>query len=546
MISCSNISLAFGKRSLFKDVNIKFTPGNCYGLIGANGAGKSTFIKVLSGELEHDAGDIHITPGERMAVLAQDHFAYDEHTVMNTVIMGHEKLYKIMAEKDAIYAKEDFTDEDGMKASELEGEFAELNGWEAESEAGILLSGLGVTSEFYDTLMKELDDTVKVRVLLAQALFGNPDILLLDEPTNHLDIESIKWLEDFLYKFTNTVVVVSHDRHFLNQVCTHIADIDYGKLTTYVGNYDFWYQTSQMIAKQMKDQKKKAEDKAADLKSFIARFSSNASKAKQATSRKKQLEKLNIEDIKASSRKFPYVAFKPERDAGKVILEVEGLSKTMDGEVLFKDLTFQINSEDKVAFVGPQNQAKTVLFQILAGEVEADSGSINWGITTSKSLFPKDNSEYFNESINMTDWLRQFSKEPDDAFIRGFLGRMLFSGDESLKDVTVLSGGEKVRCMLSKMMLEESNVLLMDEPTAHLDLESITSLNNGLIDFKGVLLFNSHDHQFVESICNRIIEFTPTGIIDRKCTFEEYLSNDIVAKLRDEAYHDGSHKQLTI
>ena len=546
MISCSNVSLAFGKRSLFKDVNIKFTPGNCYGLIGANGAGKSTFVKVLSGEIDHDAGEINITPGERMAVLAQDHFAYDEFTVMNTVIMGHKKLYEIMEEKDSIYAKEDFTDEDGMRASELEGEFAELNGWEAESEAGILLGGLGVDGTLYDQRMKELDDTIKVRVLLAQALFGNPDILLLDEPTNHLDIESIKWLEEFLYKFNNTVVVVSHDRHFLNQVCTHIADIDYGKIQIYVGNYDFWYQTSQILSKQMKDQKKKAEEKAADLKSFIARFSSNASKAKQATSRKKQLEKLNIEDLKASSRKFPYVAFKPERDAGKVILEVTNLSKTIDGEVLFKNLTFQVSGEDKIAFVGPENQAKTVLFQILAGEIEPDSGDIRWGVTTSQSYFPKDNTSYFNDSVNMTDWLRQFSKEPDDAFIRGFLGRMLFSGDESLKDVTVLSGGEKVRCMLSKIMLEESNVLIMDEPTAHLDLESITSLNNGLIDFKGVLLFNSHDHQFIESIANRIIEFTPSGIIGRKDTFEEYLNSDIVKKQRDEAYADGSHQQLSI
>jgi len=512
LISCSNLSLAFGKRSLFKDVNIKFTPGNCYGLIGANGAGKSTFIKVLSGEIEHDNGEINITPGERIAMLAQDHFAYDEHTVLNTVIMGHEKLYNIMVEKDAIYAKEDFSDEDGMKASELEGEFADLNGWEAESEAGILLSGLGVDNSMYSSYMKDLDDTIKVRVLLAQALFGNPEVLLLDEPTNHLDIESINWLEDFLYKFTNTVIVVSHDRHFLNQVCTHIADIDYGKIQIYVGNYDFWYQTSQLISRQLKDQKKKAEDKAADLKNFIARFSSNASKAKQATSRKKQLDKLNIEDLKASSRKFPYVAFKPERDAGRVILEVEGLSKSIDGELIFKDLTFQVNSDDKIAFVGPANQAKTVLFQILAGELEADSGSFRWGITTTQSYFPKDNSEYFNSPISMNDWLRQFSKEPDEAFIRGFLGRMLFSGDESLKDVTVLSGGEKVRCMLSKIMLEEANVIIMDEPTAHLDLESITSLNNGLIDFKGVLMFNSHDHQFIESIANRIIEFTPNGI----------------------------------
>ncbi len=546
MISCSNVSLAFGKRSLFKDVNIKFTPGNCYGLIGANGAGKSTFLKVLSGEIEHDSGEINITPGERMAVLSQDHFAYDEYTVLDTVIMGHKRLYEVMKEKDAIYCKENFTDEDGIKASELEGEFAELNGWEAESEAGILLSGLGVTGDLYDVYMKDLDDTIKVRVLLAQALFGNPDILLLDEPTNHLDIESIKWLEEFLFKFNNTVIVVSHDRHFLNQVCTHIADIDYGKIQIYVGNYDFWYQTSQIITKQLKDQKRKAEEKAAELKSFIQRFSSNASKAKQATSRKKQLEKLNIEDLKASSRKFPYVAFKPERDAGKVILEVENLSKTIEGELIFKDLTFQVSGEDKIAFVGPDNQAKTVLFQILSGEIEPDSGSFRWGVTTSQSYFPKDNTLYFNKDINMTDWLRQYSKEPDDAFIRGFLGRMLFSGDESLKNVQVLSGGEKVRCMLSKIMLEEANVLIMDEPTAHLDLESITSLNNGLIEFKGVIMFNSHDHQFIESIANRIIEFTPKGIIDRKCGFEDYLNSDIVAKLRDEAYADGSHRQLSI
>jgi len=540
------VSLAFGKRSLFKDVNIKFTPGNCYGLIGANGAGKSTFLKVLSGELEHDSGEINITPGERMAVLAQDHFAYDEFTVLNTVIMGHERLYQVMSEKDAIYAKEDFSDEDGIKASELEGEFAELNGWEAESEAGILLSGLGVTNDMYDIKMKDMDDTIKVRVLLAQALFGNPDILLLDEPTNHLDIESIKWLEDFLYRFNNTVIVVSHDRHFLNQVCTHIADIDYGKIQIFVGNYDFWYQTSQIISKQLKDQKKKAEDKAAELKTFIARFSSNASKAKQATSRKKQLEKLNIDDLKASSRKFPYVAFKPLRDAGKVILEVDKLTKTIDGELIFEDLSFQVGGDDKIAFVGPNNQAKTVLFQILSGELEPDSGEFRWGVTTSQSYFPKDNTSYFDKDINMTDWLRQFSKEPDDAFIRGFLGRMLFSGDESLKKVSVLSGGEKVRCMLSKIMLEESNVLIMDEPTAHLDLESITSLNNGLIEFKGVLMFNSHDHQFIESIANRIIEFTPKGIIDRKSSFEDYLNSDIASKMRDEAYSDGSHKLLSI
>lgn len=545
MISCSNVSLSFGKRTLFKEVNIKFTPGNCYGLIGANGAGKSTFLKVLSGEVEHDGGEINITPGERMAVLAQDHFAFDEHTVMHTVIMGHKRLYEIMVEKDAIYAKEDFTDEDGIRASELEGEFAELNGWEAESEAGILLSGLGVENDVYDTLMKDLDDTIKVRVLLAQALFGNPDILLLDEPTNHLDIESIKWLEEFLYKFTNTVIVVSHDRHFLNQVCTHIADIDYGKIQIFVGNYDFWYMTSQLISKQRKDQAKKQEEKAAELKAFIQRFSSNASKAKQATSRKKELEKLTIDDIKVSSRRFPYVAFKPEREPGNIILEVEGLSKTIDGEEVFKDLNIQINGGDKVAFVGSNNMAKTVFFQIITGEMEPDAGTFRWGVTTSQSYFPKDNTEFFSSDINMTDWLRQYSKEQDDAYVRGFLGRMLFSGDESLKSVNVLSGGEKVRCMLSKMMLAEANVLVMDEPTAHLDLESITSLNNGLIDFTGVLLFNSHDHQFINSIANRIVEFVPGGVIDRMTTFDDYLANDIVKEMRDKAF-GGEHKRVML
>ncbi|MCP4161128.1 MAG: ATP-binding cassette domain-containing protein [Deltaproteobacteria bacterium] len=545
MITASNVSLAFGKRSLFKEVNIKFTPGNCYGLIGANGSGKSTFMKILSGEIEQDTGEIIIPKNERLGVLAQDHFAFDEFTVMHTVIKGHKQLYDIMVEKDEIYMKEDFSDEDGIRASELEGEFAELGGWEAESEAASLLSGLGVEEDLFEKKMADLEDNIKVRILLAQAIFGNPETLLLDEPTNHLDMESINWLEEFLLRFQNTVIVVSHDRHFLNKVCTHIADIDYSKISVFVGNYFFWQQASQMIAKQRKDQSKKADAKAAELKSFIQRFSANASKSKQATSRKKELDKLELNDLPSTSRRFPYVAFKPERETGTMILETKGLSKTIEGEAIFTNLDLTINKGDKVALVGPNNYAKSIFMQIIAGEMEADSGSFDWGVTTTQSYFPKDNTDFFNSDINMTDWLRQFSDEQDESYIRGFLGRMLFSGDESIKSVNVLSGGEKVRCMLSKIMLSEANVLIFDEPTAHLDLESITSLNNGLVDFTEVLIFSSHDHEIVNTVANRIIEFTPSGIIDRQMKFDDYLNSENVKKARDIAY-GGEHLRLTI
>jgi ATPase subunit of ABC transporter with duplicated ATPase domains len=545
LITASNITLSFGHRVLFKDVNIKFTPGNCYGLIGANGSGKSTFLKILSGDIEQDTGEVIIPPGLRLAVLAQDHFAFNEHTVMQTVIMGHKKLYAVMTEKDAIYMKEDFSDEDGIRASELEAEFAELNGWEAESEAATLLAGLGVPEEMQDKLMKDVDDTYKVRILLAQAIFGNPDILLLDEPTNHLDIESIKWLENFLYGFQNTVIVVSHDRHFLNKVCTHIADIDYNRIQIYVGNYMFWQQASQLSASQRKDQAKKQEAKAAELKAFIQRFSANAAKSKQATSRKKELEKLELNELPKTSRRFPYVAFEPQREPGRIILEVSGLSKTIDGEKLFENWDFTIDNTDKIGFVGPNNQAKTAFMEIIMGNMEPDTGSFNWGVTTTASYFPKDNTSFFETDENMTEWLRKYSKEQDDAYVRGFLGRMLFSGDESLKKVNILSGGEKVRCMLSKMMLAEPNVVVMDDPTAHLDLESITSLNNGLIDFKGVVIFSSHDHQFINTIANRIIEFTPNGIIDRRMTFEEYLESADITVLRDKMY-GGSHQRIVL
>ncbi len=542
MITASNISLSFGTQVLFKEVNIKFTPGNCYGVIGANGAGKSTFLKILSGEVEQDTGEVIITPGERLTVLKQDHFAYNDFTVLETVIMGYERLYSIMSERDALYSKEDFSEEDGIKAAELEGEFAELGGWEAEAEAGVMLSGLGISEEMLSRKMSDIDDTLKVRILLAQALFGNPDILLLDEPTNHLDLESIHWLENFLENFNNTVIVVSHDRHFLNSVCTHIADIDFGKIQLYVGNYDFWYLSSQLAAKQMKDDKKRREDKISELKEFIQRFSSNLSKAKQATSRKKLIEKLTIDDIRPSSRRFPYVAFKPEREPGKNILEVKGLSKAVDGVKVLQDFNLVVNNGDKIAFVGPQHYAKTLFFEIISGRIEADEGEYTWGVTTKNSYFPKDNHEYFTDHISITDWLRQYSVEKDDTFVRSFLGRMLFSGDEAMKDCTVLSGGEKVRCMLSRIMLEAGNVLVLDEPTSHLDLEAITSLNNGLIDFSGVLLFNSHDHQFVDTIANRIIEFAPDGnVIDRMMGLEEYLANEEVRALRDSYYkgHSG-------
>ena len=536
MITASNISLSYGTQVLFKEVNLKFTPGNCYGIIGANGAGKSTFLKILSGEIEADTGEIIITPGERLATLKQDHFKYNEFRVIDTVIMGFKHLYDVMQERDAIYSKEDFSEEDGLRAAELEGEFSELGGWEAEATAAQMLDGLGIPVALHEKKMSEIEDNLKVRVLLAQALFGNPDILLLDEPTNHLDLESIHWLEDYLEDFNNTVIVVSHDRHFLNTVCTHICDIDYGKIQLYVGNYDFWYMSSQLAAKQMKDEKKRREEKIAELKEFIQRFSSNVAKAKQATSRKKLIDKLTIDDIKPSSRRFPYVAFKPNREIGKNVLEIKNLSKTIDGEKVLDNLSITINPGEKVAFVGPNHYAKTVLFQIISGEMEPDEGSYTWGVTTSLSYFPKDNSKMFGPGINMTEYLQQYSKEDDDNYVRSFLGRMLFSGDEALKDCGVLSGGERVRVVLAKMMLEGNNCLIFDEPTSHLDLESIQALNNGLIEFKGVLLFNSHDHQFVDSLANRIIEFTPKGIIDKMERFDDYLVDEDVKAKRDKAY----------
>ena len=540
MITASNISLSYGTQVLFKDVNIKFTPGNCYGIIGANGAGKSTFLKILSGEIEADSGEVIITPGERMTALRQDHFAFNKYGVLETVIMGYDKLYSVMKERDEIYAKEDFSEEDGLRAAELENEFAEMGGWEAESEAAQMLDGLGIPTDLHDKKMEDIEDNLKVRVLLAQALFGNPDILLLDEPTNHLDLESVHWLEDFLADFNNTVIVVSHDRHFLNTVCTHICDIDYGRIQLYVGNYDFWYMSSQLAAKQLKDEKKRREEKIAELKEFIQRFSSNVAKAKQATSRKKLIDKLTLDDIKPSSRRFPYVAFKPEREIGKNCLEIKDLCKTIDGQVIFDHLNLTINPNDKVAFVGPNHYAKTVLFQILAGEMEPDSGSYTWGVTTSLSYFPKDNTKMFDSDISIADYLQQFSKEDDDTFVRSFLGRMLFTGDEALKSCRVLSGGEKVRVVLAKMMLEGANCMIFDEPTSHLDLEAIQALNDGLINFRGTLLFNSHDHQFVDSVANRIIEFTPTGLIDRYTNFENYINDESVKAIRDKAY-EGKH-----
>ena len=536
MITASDISLSFGTQVLFKNVNIKFTPGNCYGIIGANGAGKSTFLKILSGEIEPDTGEIIITPGQRMAVLRQDHFAFNEYSIIDTVIMGYKKLYDVRKEREEIYAKEEFTEEDGIRAAELEGEFAELGGWEAEADAGVLLDGLGIPVPMHEKLMKDVEDNVKVRVLLAQALFGNPDILLLDEPTNHLDLESIHWLEDFLSEFNNTVIVVSHDRHFLNTVCTHIADIDFGKIQLYVGNYDFWYMSSQLIAKQMKDEKKRREEKIAELKEFILRFSSNVAKARQATSRKKLIDKLTIDDIQPSSRRFPYVAFKPNRECGKNILEIRGLTKTVDGKKVLDNLDLLVNNGDKIAFVGPNHFAKTVLFEIITGNMQADSGDYLWGVTTSQGYFPKNNDALFQEDMTITDWLGQFVEDADETYLRSFLGRMLFSGDEALKSCKVLSGGEKVRCVLSKLMLEGANCLIFDEPTSHLDLEAIQSLNNGLIDFSGVVLFNSHDHQFVDSIANRIIEFTPKGLIDRYMKFDDYMSDPAIRALRMEMY----------
>ncbi|HPX28826.1 MAG TPA: ATP-binding cassette domain-containing protein [Sphaerochaeta sp.] len=536
MITASNIGLSYGTQVLFKEVDIKFTPGNCYGIIGANGSGKSTFLKILSGEIEPDTGKVIVTPGQRLATLRQDHFAFNEYSVLETVIMGYEKLYSIMKERDAIYSKEEFTEEDGLRAAELEGDFAELGGWEAESEAAQLLSGLGIADALHEKQMAEVEDSIKVRALLAQALFGNPDILLLDEPTNHLDLESIHWLEDFLSDFDNTVIVVSHDRHFLNTVCTHIADIDYGKIRLYVGNYDFWYLSSQLAAKQQRDEKRRREEKIAELKEFIYRFSSNVAKARQATSRKKLIDKLTIDDIRPSSRRFPYVAFKPNREVGRNILDIDSLSKSIEGEVLLDKFSLHVNAGDKIAFVGPSHAAKSALFEILSGNDEQDDGSYTWGVTTSLSYFPKNNNHLFEEHVSIVDWLRRYSPDQDETYVRSFLGRMLFSGDEALKDLTVLSGGEKVRCLLAKMMLEGANVLIFDEPTSHLDLEAITALNNGLIDFTGNILFNSHDHQFVESIANRIIEFTPGGVIDRMMGFEEYFKDEGIKALRTELY----------
>lgn len=538
MIQVSNVSLRYGDRKLFDDVNIKFTPGNCYGLIGANGAGKSTFLKILSGEIEPNTGDVIITPGERLAVLKQNHFEYEEVEVLKTVIMGHTRLWKVSQEKDAIYMKENFTDEDGMRAAELEGEFAELNGWEAESDAAILLKGLGIGEDLHYKKMAELSGAEKVKVLLAQALFGKPDILLLDEPTNHLDMKAVRWLEDFLLNFENTVIVVSHDRHFLNKVCTHMADLDFSRIQIYVGNYDFWYESSQLALKIGQDANKKKEEKIKELQAFIARFSSNASKAKQATSRKKLLDKITLDDIRPSSRRYPFVGFTPNREVGNDLLRVEGLTKTIDGEKVLDNVSFTVNKGDKIAFVGRSEIANTTLFKILSGEMEPDAGSYKWGITTSQAYFPRDNSAYFeNSELNLVEWLRQFSPEDEsESFLRGFLGRMLFSGEEVLKKASVLSGGEKVRCMLSKMMLSGANVLLFDDPTNHLDLESITALNNGLISFKGTMLFTSHDHQFVQTIANRVIEITPNGIVDKQTTFDEYLENSELQKTVEQMY----------
>ncbi len=536
MLTVSNLSLRFGKRVLFEDVNIKFTPGNCYGLIGANGAGKSTFLKILSGEIDPTSGSVDITPGERMAVLKQNQTAYDEFPVLQTVIMGHERLYKIMQEKDAIYEKPDFSEADGVKASELEAEFADLNGWDAESEAAELLSGLGVKEDLHYQLMKDVPANDKVRVLLAQALFGNPEVLLLDEPTNNLDIESVLWLDNFLANFKNTVIVVSHDRHFLDQVCTHIADLDFSKITLYTGNYTFWYESSQLALRQRQESNKKTEEKRKELQEFIQRFSANVAKSKQATSRQKLLEKLTLEDIKPSSRKYPYIAFKPEREVGDQILSVENLAASFEGASLFKNVSFTLTKGDKVAILGRDSVAVSAFYQILMGERKADKGSFKWGVTTTQGYLPNDNAAFFGSDLNLVDWLRQYSKEKDESFIRGFLGRMLFSGEEALKKANVLSGGEKMRCMISRMMLLGANVLLLDEPTNHLDLESITAFNNGLKDFKGNVLFTSHDHQFVQTVANRIIELTPTGIIDKMTEYDDYITDPAVKAQREAMY----------
>ena len=533
MIAANNVTLRIGKKALFEDVNIKFTEGNCYGLIGANGAGKSTFLKILSGQLETTKGDITITPGQRLSFLQQDHFKYDAYPVLDTVIMGNQRLYDIMKEKEAIYAKEDFTDEDGIRASELEGEFAEMNGWEAESDAATLLNGLGIETDLHYAQMADLNGSQKVKVLLAQALFGNPDILLLDEPTNHLDLDAIEWLEEFLINFDNTVIVVSHDRYFLNKVCTHIADIDYGKIQLYAGNYDFWYESSQLLIKQMKEANRKKEEKIKELQEFISRFSANASKSKQATSRKRALEKIKLDEIRPSSRKYPYIDFRPNREIGNEVLMVEGLSKTIDGVKILDNISFTLGREDKVAFVGGNERAKTVLFQILMGEMEPDEGTYKWGVTTSQSYFPKDNTKEFDNDLTIADWLTGYSEIKDATYVRGFLGRMLFPGEDGVKKVRVLSGGEKVRCLLSKMMISGANVLIFDEPTNHLDMESITALNNGMIKFPGVILFASHDHQIVQTTANRIMEILPNGaMIDKITTYDEYLANDEMARKR--------------
>ena len=533
MISANNVTYRVGKKALFEDVNIKFTEGNCYGVIGANGAGKSTFLKILSGQLETTNGDIVITPGQRLSVLEQDHFKYDEFPVLDTVIMGNQRLYDIMKEKEAIYSKEDFTDEDGIRASELEGEFAEMNGWEAESDAATLLNGLGIGPELHYTLMKDMNGNDKVKVLLARALFGNPDILLLDEPTNHLDLDAINWLEEFLINFENTVIVVSHDRYFLNKVCTQIADIDYGKIQLYAGNYDFWYESSQLLIRQMKEANKKKEEKIKELQDFISRFSANASKSKQATSRKRALEKIQLDDIRPSSRKYPYIDFRPNREIGNEVLQVENLSKTIDGVKILDNITFTLGHNDKVAFVGGNELAKTTFFRILTGELEPDEGSYKWGVTTSQAYFPKNSTKEFDSDLTIVDWLTQFSEIKDATYVRGFLGRMLFAGDDGVKHLNVLSGGERVRCLLSKMMISGANILLLDEPTNHLDMESITALNNGLIKFPGVLLFSSRDHQIVETTANRIMEILPNGkLIDKITTYDEYLESDEMARKR--------------
>lgn len=544
MLTIQDVSVTFGQRTLFKDVNLKFLPGNCYGLIGPNGAGKSTMLKVIAGEIETDKGSITVGPHERIALLQQDQFAFDDYPVLDTVIMGHSRLYEVLHERDAIYSKPDFSEEDGLRAADLEAEVAEMNGYEAESDAAVMLNNLGIDESLHQMMMRDLEASQKVRVLLAQALFGNPDILLLDEPTNQLDLETITWLEDFLFRFANTVIVVSHDRHFLNNVCTHIADIDFGKIQLYVGNYDFWYHASQLAQQQRKNEAKKREDKIAELEEFVARFSANASKSRQATSRKKLIEKLTIDEMPQSSRRFPYVDFKPERPCGKTILNVDQISITVDERQLLHEFNLNVNLDDKIAFIGPNDLVKTVLFQVLMEELKPDSGSFGWGVTITPAYFPKENAEFFDTDLNLVDWLRQYSADDSESFVRGYLGRMLFSGDEVFKSARVLSGGEKVRCMLAKMMLSGANVLVLDEPTNHLDLEAITAVNDGLINFPGVVLFTSHDYQFVDTIANRIVEITPGGVIDRQMTLEQYLEDTAVAQLREQYY--AAHVQLEI